>query len=215
VAVIFVDGVDGAGKTTLINQLAAHIWHPSVRIAPPLWSYLPMITDPSMFAGWVTSTDPLQVATALLTAQTERIDEIHAQVTGVRPAPMVLVDRGATTVIASARAHLLTTAEAGNAHAEPSWLEQVGPAVARLRAAARRLSTATDCVALELSVTDYRHILSRLSSEDRDNRDYVRYLHTFLAEFQTIERPPDTRRLTLDATAPPEDSLRTALTWTE
>ncbi|MEU7873353.1 hypothetical protein [Dactylosporangium sp. NPDC049140] len=76
--VVYIDGVDGTGKTTLINQLIR--CHPAdVTItAPPLWTYLPAVPVPAAFSTWVTTTPAATVAADLLAAQRTRVADLRS-----------------------------------------------------------------------------------------------------------------------------------------
>jgi thymidylate kinase len=192
--VVFVDGVDGAGKTTLIHHLARTQRTQPVHIADPLWHYLPAVTDAADFAPWVTSTPAEEVAAALIDACIHRLDHIRQHLGSAEPDNVVLVDRGPRTVAASARAHV-ATGHSANAAYDPQ------PAVKRLKAAVMQTAKATACMTAELRVTSYDAILYRLSHSERTDARYLHYLRAFLHHFET--EPPwlDVQRIELDATA--------------
>ncbi|MEV4135512.1 hypothetical protein AB0J72_25455 [Dactylosporangium sp. NPDC049742] len=190
--VVFVEGVDGTGKTTLINHLI-HCHPAGVAIAAsPLWRYLPAVSVPEAFAAWVTTTPATTVAVSLLSAQHMRVSDLPALTT--RHA-IVLVDRGPRTVEASARAHLAT--------AEPPSAQS--PAITHLTAAlhtaVRHLAQAHPCLSIELAADSYDEIIERLTDPDRGNARYLRYLRTFLREFQNCAVADGPARVRLAATA--------------
>nr|BFE61565.1 hypothetical protein GCM10020063_060910 [Dactylosporangium thailandense] len=192
--VVFVDGVDGAGKTTLIQHLARALPAQSVHIADPLWHYLPAVTDAADFGPWVTSTPAEEVAAALIDACIHRLDHIRRHLGSAESGNVVLVDRGPRTVAASARAHL-ATGRSVNAAYDPH------PAIGRLKAAVTQAANATACISAELRVTSYDAILYRLGSSERTDVRYLHYLRTFLHHFETDPSWLGVQRIELDATA--------------
>ncbi|GAA4243176.1 hypothetical protein [Dactylosporangium darangshiense] len=189
---VFVDGVDGAGKTTMIRELAQSL--PTVHIADPLWRYLPAVTVPTDFAAWVTSTSAAEVATALIDAYIHRLDDIRWRLESTGPDTVVLVDRGPRTIAASALAHVTT-------RDSPDTTPDLGPALKRLRNALREVVHSDDCITVELRVTRYQAILHRLSNNERADPRYLRYLSAFLQQFKAEPPWPGTRAIALDATA--------------
>ena len=103
--VMFFDGVDGTGKTTLLHAVAERLARPDHLIAAPLRQFLPAIDRPEAFAHWVTSTQPEQIEVALLDAQTARVRAIPVQLVR-EPGTAVLADRGPRP---SPRPHLPTS----------------------------------------------------------------------------------------------------------
>jgi len=192
--VVFVDGVDGAGKTTLIQHLARTLPTQPVHIADPLWNYLPAVTNAADFGPWVTSTPAEEVAAALIDACIHRLDHIRRHPGSAEPGNVVLVDRGPRTVAASARAHI-ATGHSANAAYDPR------PAVKQLTAALMQTAEATACMTAELRVTNYDAILYRLSHRERTDVRYLHYLRTFLHHFETDPPWLGVQRIELDATA--------------
>lgn len=192
--VVFLDGVDGSGKTTMIRRLAQDLHVQPVHIADPLWRYLPAVTVPADFPDWVTTTPAADVAVDLLDACVRRLDQIRHHLATPGPASVILVDRGPRTVAASARAHLATGATTASA-ADPD------AAMTRLRTTAMQVALADTCVTVELKVESYDAILHRLADSERADAQYLRYLRALLCYFQNEVPWPGVRRITLDATA--------------
>lgn len=175
--IIFVDGIDGSGKTTLIRHLASSLSHNGTEaaISSPLWRYLPMIAAPEQFASWVVSTTGTKVAKAIIKAMIDRLDELRdLSLTQER---VHLVDRGPKTVYASAHAH-------AHAHKRHTALE---PLREHLAASVRTLTDVQPCVAIELGQGEkaLQIALSRLTSSQTVTPKYLRYLQAFAAEMHT------------------------------
>lgn len=112
--ILFVDGIDGTGKSTLVARLLddlARLRTPAV-VAPPLWTFLEPISAPEDFGPWVRATPGGEVGRHMVKAMTQRVERLHADSTGGRQA-IVLVDRGPRTVASSARAQARTGARSG------------------------------------------------------------------------------------------------------
>jgi predicted ATPase len=198
--VIYLDGVDGAGKTTLTNRLAENI--PQAVIAPPLWRYLASVTAPEDFAAWVTTTAPEGVAIELLAAQRGRIADVNTAVRDAEASAM-LVDRGPKTVAASARAHLHgSVARDGGRALERSFVY--------LQWAVRRLAQTHPCISIELATNNYGEIVGRLTDTERRNVSYRQYLERFLTEFQTARHTDGVISLMLLANDTVDHNLHTA-----
>ena len=189
--VVYVEGVDGTGKTTLINQLIR--CHPAddTAAARPLWTYLPAVPVPAAFATWVTTTPAATVAADLLAAQRRRLADLH---TLTAQHTIVLVDRGPRTVEASARAHL-------TAQPPDTSTPAITQLTAELHAATRHLAEAHPCLSIELTTTSYDEILYRLTDTERRNTAYLRYLRRFLREFRDSTTVNGLTRLCQPATA--------------
>jgi thymidylate kinase len=107
--IAFVDGIDGTGKSTLINGLLdefAQEGAPAI-LAPPLWTFLDPISSPEQFGPWVQDTSGAEVGRHLLLAMTHRVDKLRADVAHkvIDHGAVILVDRGPKTVVCSGRAH--------------------------------------------------------------------------------------------------------------
>ncbi|MGI5185432.1 hypothetical protein ACQEVZ_55225 [Dactylosporangium sp. CA-152071] len=189
--VVFVEGVDGTGKTTLINHLVQQLPTHATITAPPLWTYLPAVPTPDAFRTWVTTTPAAAVAADLLTAQHARINALQRLSS---PHEVVLVDRGPRTVAASARAHLATNSQPGPPGAADELAVELGTAV-------RRLTATRPCLSIELATTTYDEIMDRLTDHERRDAAYLRYLHTFLREFRADTFPTGAAQLVLAADA--------------
>ncbi|MEU6022653.1 hypothetical protein [Micromonospora sp. NPDC047134] len=61
--IVFLDGPDGSGKSTLIARLdSALVTHErTVTHAPPLWTYLDELSAPEDFGPWVQTTPGIQI----------------------------------------------------------------------------------------------------------------------------------------------------------
>ncbi|MET7422064.1 hypothetical protein [Dactylosporangium sp. NPDC005555] len=199
--VIYVDGVDGTGKSTLIGQLVRHYPAHLAITAPPLWRYLPSVPTPQAFPTWVTTTPANDIAAELLSAQRNRINDLHALGDHCQ---IVLVDRGPRTVEASARAHLATKPP-------PELSEATADLIAELHTAARRLSAVHPCLSIELATTSYDEIIHRLTITERHDAAYLRYLRAFLHEFQSSASTSDPAPLVLRADAHLHQNVTVAL----
>jgi predicted ATPase len=199
--VVFVDGVDGAGKTTMIQQLAQSLPTGTAHIADPLWHYLAAVKAPTDFATWVVNNPATEIATALIDACTHRLADVRQHLTSIGPDGMVFVDRGPHTVLASARAHA-ATGTAADTDAEPD------EAITRLQSAVAQTVLVADCMSVELRVTNYDTILPRLSDNERNSPPYVRYLKAFLQYFNADAPWPGIERIVADASDGITASLR-------
>ncbi|GAA1563337.1 hypothetical protein GCM10009827_101160 [Dactylosporangium maewongense] len=189
--VVYVEGVDGTGKTTLINQLIR--CHPAdaTVTAPPLWTYLPAAPVPAAFATWVTTTPAATVAADLLAAQRTRVSDLLAL---TDQHPIVLVDRGPRTVEASAQAHL-------TAKPPITPTPAIAQLTAELRATTRHLAEVHPCLSIELTTASYDEIFHRLTDTERASTAYLQYLRRFLREFRDSTAANDPTQLSLPATA--------------
>ncbi|WP_157745752.1 hypothetical protein [Micromonospora purpureochromogenes] len=173
--IIFVDGIDGSGKTTLIRHLAAALNRSGTEAAAfsPLWRYLPTIAAPEQFASWVVSTTGMEVAEPLIGAMIERLDDLRGLSVGQNR--VHLVDRGPKTVYASARAH---------ASERRAALE---PLRKRLAVSVRALNHVQPCMAVELGEGEeaLKVALPRLTSSQTVTPRYLRYLRSFATEMHT------------------------------
>ncbi|WP_426503029.1 hypothetical protein ACPPVO_36130 [Dactylosporangium sp. McL0621] len=197
----FVDGVDGAGKTTMIQEVAQSLPAGTAHIADPLWHYLAAVKTSTDFAAWVVSTAAIEIATALIDACAYRLADIRQHLTSIGPHGVVLVDRGPRTVVASARAHA-ATGTSGKTDADPD------EAISRLRSAVAQILLVADCVSVELRITSYDSILPRLSDNERTNAPYVRYLMAFLQYFNADTPWPGIEPIVVDASNGVAVSLR-------
>ncbi|MEU8331647.1 hypothetical protein [Micromonospora sp. NPDC048839] len=170
--IIFVDGIDGSGKTTLIGHLVAALNRggAEARVSGLLWRYLPTIAAPEQFDSWIVSTTGLDVAEALITAMIDRLDDLRAL--SVAQDRVHLVDRGPKTVYASARAH---------AYERRTSIE---PLRERLAASVRALTDVQPCVSIELGEGEeaLRTALPRLTSSQTVTPAYLGYLQAFATE---------------------------------
>ncbi|MEV1013247.1 hypothetical protein AB0I89_22175 [Micromonospora sp. NPDC049801] len=174
--IIFVDGIDGSGKTTLIGHLAAALNRSGAEavVSSPLWRYLPTIAAAEQFASWVVSTTGLDVAEALITAMIDRLDDLRDL--SVAQDHVHLVDRGPKTVYASARAHAYERRTA------------IEPLRERLATSVRALTDVHPCVAIELGdgVEALRTALPRLTSSQTVTPGYLGYLQALATEMHTF-----------------------------
>ncbi len=191
--IVFVDGVDGSGKTTLITTLAISLaeHHRSVRVARPLWTFLTIISSPGEFANWVTSTPGSWVAEELLTAMTRRVNYISRNHTDEG---VLLVDRGPKTVDSSARAH---------AGALGTSSPQVRRSRQHLVEAMVALTSRRRCVSIELSAGgSHQQVVQRLNSQQSMLPRYRTYLAAFNADMTTSPAWPGLPTVVLNALDP-------------
>ncbi|MEU5945942.1 hypothetical protein ABZ793_10315 [Micromonospora sp. NPDC047465] len=194
--IIFVDGIDGSGKTTLIRHLAAALNSTGTEaaVSSPLWRYLPTIAAPEQFASWVLSATGMEVAEALIGAMIDRLDDLRGLSFGQNR--MHLVDRGPKTVYASALAH------ARERHAALELLRK------RLAVSVRALTDVQPCTAIELGEGDgaLQVTLPRLTLSQTVPPGYLRYLRSFAREMHTGGDWPGLPTQRLDASSPIEIS---------
>ncbi|GAB3860665.1 hypothetical protein GCM10029963_63920 [Micromonospora andamanensis] len=202
--IVFIDGPDGSGKSTLIAHLApALVAHGrTVTHAPPLWTYLNELSAPEDFAPWVRTTPGIQIAHALLEAKARRIESLITTAGSRRAHGVVLVDRGPKTVICSALAHHKT----GMPSPDDPRLRppSTGQHRARLEQHIRHPGAVEACMSIELRLPDQPGgldlILTRLSQREELPPSYVRYLKALVAEMATFSYTV-LPLLPLDATA--------------
>ncbi|WP_431728498.1 hypothetical protein [Verrucosispora sp. TAA-831] len=195
--ILFVDGIDGSGKTTLIRRLRDAITRggTSAYTAEPLWRYLDAITAPEQFGGWVTSSGGLDVAEALMTAMARRVDDLRGR--DPQQPHVLLVDRGPKTVYASARAHA------------KQQRDKLAPVRALLAEAVRALQDSQPCVAVELSTGAALDVaLPRIELAQAVTPRYLRYLHAFSEEMDAESDWPDLPAHRLSPSAPVDQNCR-------
>ncbi|MEW2386047.1 hypothetical protein AB0873_28700 [Micromonospora sp. NPDC047707] len=191
--IIFVDGIDGSGKTTLIRHLATALNRSGTEaaVSSPLWRYLPTIAAPEQFASWVVSTPGVEVAEALILAMIDRLDDFRSL--SVAQDRVHLVDRGPKTVYASARAH---------AHERRTAFE---PLREHLAASVRALADVQPCMAIELGEGKeaLQVALPRLTSSQTVTPGYLGYLQAFAREMHAFGDWPGlpTQRLDVSISA--------------
>ncbi|MDG4778980.1 hypothetical protein O7614_04885 [Micromonospora sp. WMMD961] len=199
--IIFVDGIDGSGKTTLIRHLATALNSSGIEavVSSPLWRYLPMIAAPEQFASWVVSTPGMDVAEALIGAMIDRLDDLRDL--SVAQDRVHLVDRGPKTVYASARAH---------AHERHTAFE---PLRENLAASVRALTDVQPCVAIELGEGEeaLQMALPRLTSSQTVTPGYLRYLQAFAIEMHTFGDWPGLPTQRLDVSVSAEFNCATVI----
>ncbi|MFV2103685.1 hypothetical protein [Micromonospora sp. LOL_024] len=202
--IVFIDGPDGSGKSTLIANLGpvlvAH--GRTVTHAPPLWTYLDELSAPEDFGPWARTTPGIQIAHALLEAKTRRIEWLITTAEARPARGVVLVDRGPKTVICSALAHHKTGIPAPD---DPRLRSpSTGQHRARLEQRVRHLVAVEACMSIELRLPEQPGgldlILARLSQREELPPSYVRYLKALVAEMATFSYTV-LPLLPLDATA--------------
>jgi hypothetical protein len=198
--IVFLDGVDGSGKTTLIRHLTTSLaaGGRDVHVAWPLWPFLTTITAPDDFPAWVTGTPGTCVAHALLEAQTTRIQHLGERGTS---AGVLLVDRGPKTVDASARAHAGAAADPRQMHARQG-----------LQQATAALLHQHRCLSIELDArAGHDTVVGRLHAEPPMLPRYRVYLAAFNAAMTTSPPWPGLPTVVLNA-LDPESHNRDAAT---
>ena len=180
---LFVDGVDGSGKTTLIRHLATELDEngADAHVVPPLWRYLDAITTPEQFEPWVTSADGPEIAIALLNAMTGRMQHVRDQ--PIRASSVQLIDRGPKTVCASALAHLATRSATRGC---------VDSAVERLADMVNSLSATNRCHAFEFPAEprDADILARRLKKLQPVSIPYAAYLDALRREMHSMPAWP-------------------------
>ncbi|NJP30587.1 hypothetical protein [Micromonospora thermarum] len=199
--IIFVDGIDGSGKSTLIRHLAAALNRSGAEaaVSSPLWRYLPTIAAPEQFATWVLNTTGKDVAEALIRAMIDRLDDLRDMSRGQDR--VYLVDRGPKTVYASARAH------ARERHAALEPLRK------RLAVSVQALNAVQPCMAIELGEGEnaLKVALQRLESSQTVTPGYLKYLRSFATEMHTTDDWPGLPMQRLDASSPIEVNCAAAI----
>ncbi|MEU5785839.1 hypothetical protein [Micromonospora lupini] len=199
--IIFVDGIDGSGKTTLIRHLATALNSSGIEavVSSPLWRYLPTIAAPEQFASWVVSTPGMDVAEALIGAMIDRLDDLRDL--SVAQDRVRLVDRGPKTVYASARAHACERRTA------------IEPLRERLAASVRALTDVQPCLAIELGdgVEALRTALPRLTPHQTVTLGYLGYLQAFVTEMHTFGDWPGLPTQRLDVSMSAESNCAAVL----
>lgn len=208
--IVFVEGLDGSGKSTLITHLAPLLARSgrAVRVATPLWTFLPTIRAPSDFGPWVQDTSGEEVAVALLDAMTRRVAALG--VSRLNCNEIVLVDRGPKTVLCSARAHLQT-----GLHAPGRMTPSVQVRQDRLEEQVTGLATMTHLRSIEFSVPrDLATLLRRLTVAERASAAYLRYVRALSHEMASTDfRVPSERRWRLSIDESVETSTQTSGAW--
>ncbi|MCG5467048.1 hypothetical protein MED01_006098 [Micromonospora sp. MED01] len=198
--ILFVDGIDGSGKTALVRHLHETLGSADIDtyVAEPLWRHLTPITAPEQFGPWVTSSSGTEVAIALVRAMIGRINSLRRG--GEKHTRVHLVDRGPKTVYASALAH------AGGHHTELGDLREL------LANAVRALQETQPCKAVELGAEDALGVaLPRLAKIQAVSPQYLRYLRTFAEEMRTGSDWPGLPTQRVNSFASVDDSCRAVL----
>jgi hypothetical protein len=213
--ILFVDGVDGSGKSTLIDglidQLAAH-GVPAV-LAPPLWTFLTPLAGPDDFAEWVLRTPGVEVAKQLLAAMCRRVDRLRADLArgSIHTGTLVIADRGPKTVMCSALAHAST----GRASGEPAT--HTGPLlsdwVSAVEGRVTCLAASATVSAVELIHGTTEFMLNRLSPLEELTSAYGRYLRAFSDEMTTSPAWPGIPWLALPADAAVASNVASVEAW--
>jgi hypothetical protein len=215
--ILFVDGVDGSGKSTLIEGLLDRLaasGTPAV-LAPPLWISLTPINQPEEFASWVQRTPGIEVARHLLAGMCRRVEKLKADVVhGIaRAETLVVADRGPKTTVCSALAHAAT----GDGETQPGSTD--GPSLSEcIDTLAERiacLTASTGVAAVELIHGTQDLLLRRLAPLEELSPDYERYLRAFSDQMTTAIPWPGIRCLNLPADADLESNISSTLDWVQ
>jgi hypothetical protein len=199
--IVFIEGPDGSGKTTLTTGLSQELAKLELRtaICRPLWQFLPFLDRPESFAAWVITTPGEEVGQALLSAMTAQIALIAEQCSSGR---IVLVDRGPTTVECSARAH------AGPAAATATFIT----AHEELQRHMLSLTASTDCRAVHLTTSGSQSDLRRrLSADETITSRYSTYLAALNENFRQSRHWPGIPTMDLNTWNPAQENLKKAL----
>lgn len=213
--ILFVDGVDGSGKSTLIDGLLDRLaaqGTPAVQ-APPLWTFLTALARPDDFAGWVLRTPGIEVARQLLSAMTRRVDTLRANLAhgGGATGAVVVADRGPKTVVCSALAHASTgrtTAES----AAPTG-PTVADSVSALEGRVMCLAASATVAAVELLHGDLHVVLNRLAPIEAVSPAYERYLRAFSDEMTTAAAWPGVPWMAVPAVAEVASNVASVGAW--
>jgi hypothetical protein len=213
--ILFVDGVDGSGKSTLIEGLLdrlAALGNPAV-LAPPLWISLTTIKEPEEFAPWVQRTPGTDVARHLLSAMCRRVDKLRADLAhGIaRAETLVIADRGPKTTVCSALAHASTgdPEDRPDRNHEPSLAECIDSLEGRVAC----LAATTRVGAIELIHRTPELVLRRLAALEELTPEYERYLRAFADQMTTALPWTGIRWLGLPADADLAANIASALAW--
>jgi hypothetical protein len=213
-----IDGIDGSGKTTLIERLLDRLaasGSPAV-LAPPLWVSLAPIAEPEDFARWVRCTPGVEVARHLLEGMCRRVDKLRADVVhGIaRPDTLVVADRGPKTTVCSALAHAAT---GGGDASDPCMGGQrsLPECIDVLEGHVAGLTASTRVAAVELIHGTPDLALRRLAPLEELSADYELYLRAFADRMATALPWPGIRSLNLPADSDPGSNLSSTLDWVE
>ena len=209
--ILFVDGIDGTGKSTLIDHLLVQMAREEapVTLAPPLWKYLATLARAEEFAGWVRFTPGVEIAQHLLAGMCRRLDDIGSKLANgaISSDTLVLVDRGPKTVACSAWAHASTGQ--GPCGARDSLADDVRALEGRTTC----LTASATVSAVELVHPAADLILDRVRQSEEVTPDYERYLRAF-ADRMTMAGPwPGLVRLALAADGDIASNVRGARAW--
>jgi hypothetical protein len=212
--ILFVDGVDGSGKSTLVDGLLDLLvaqGTPAVH-APPLWTYLTALGSPDDFAGWVLRTPGVEVARQLLSAMSRRVDTLRASLAQGRAATgaVVVADRGPKTVVCSALAHASTGRAAESA--TPTG-PTVADCVSALEGRVMCLAANATVAAVELLHRDLHVVLNRLAPLEAVSPAYERYLRAFSDEMTTAAAWPGVPWMAIPADAEVASNVASVEAW--
>lgn len=215
--ILFVDGVDGTGKSTLIEGLLDRLaasGTPAV-LAPPLWISLTPINQPEEFAPWVRRTRGIEVARQLLAGMCRRVDKLKADlIHGIaRAETLVGADRGPKTTVCSALAH----AAIGDGETRPDGGDEpsLSECIDTLENRVARLTASTEVAAVELIHGTPDLVLRRLAPLEKLSPNYERYLRVFADQMATALPWPGIRSLNLPADADLESNISSTLAWVQ
>lgn len=211
--IVFVDGPDGSGKTTLISGLHRELLRAgrSAVLAPALWKFIDEIDRPEAFATWVIGRPGTEVASALIHAMDARLLWLKDSTDRRRIGDIVLVDRGVRTVVCSARAHIQSEGRADPPAALASLSEQATRLVNQLPA----LAVAEPCLAVEIRMPSpgiaFDLITKRLTQREELSSQYLRYLQRLCAEL-SMNTDSSIPGLIVDGRCAAESVLRSTMT---
>lgn len=212
--IVFVDGPDGSGKTTLVSGLHRELLragHNAV-LAPALWKFIDEIDRPEAFAEWVIGRPGFEVAGALIHAMSARLLWLKESTDRRRIGDIVLVDRGVRTVICSARAHI----QGGDGTELPAGLVSLNEQATCLANQLPALAAAEPCLGVEIRMPSpsiaFDLITERLTKREELSPQYLRYLQCLCVEL-SMNTDSSIPSVVVDGRCAAESLVRSTMTY--